>query len=132
GTGSPTVKESPGLVFRRTTEKQPLIALTAPDDIQRVDPGDYITIRWRDEDPDKVAQIRLAVSTSPDPSGGSGELVDILTGRNADPDGVQDSFAWQVPATLEPGTYYILGFIDHGGNTSVAPGRIIVIDPTQQ
>jgi len=134
GEGSPLTAEAEGLVFRRETEKQPLIALLAPASATTVDPGDYVTIRWRDDDPDGNATIRLVVDDEPDPMSGSSERVEILSDREAEPDGVRDTFVWQVPSTLAPGTYYVHAFIDDdgSGNSSTAPGRIIVRDPANQ
>lgn len=134
GEGSPKTAEAEGLVFRRTSKKQPLIALLNPSSVTKVDPGAMVTIRWRDDDPNKKATIRLVVDTNPSPLAPSEKRLEILSGRKADPDDVQDSFVWQVPNTLEPGTYYVIGFIDDdgSGNNSVAPGKVIVNDPTKQ
>ncbi len=131
GEGTPKTAEAEGLVFRRQTNKQPLVALLAPATAITVDPGDYVMIRWRDDDPDGEATIRLVVDTDPRPMSATEKRLEILAEREAEPDGVQDTFNWQVPSTLSPGTYYVIAFIDDdgSGNASTAPGRVIVRDP---
>ncbi len=133
--GSSTLSaEADGLIFRRSVEDQPLIGMLTPSESETVDPGDSVTIEWRDEDENEAADIRIVVdddpSTTPD-----GEI-EILTGRDASGDGVQDRYVWQVPSgTLTVGTeYYIIGYIDDdgSGNRSIAPGTIIVRDPTAE
>lgn len=140
GAGTPQTAQAEGLIFRRATADVPLVALLAPATVTTVDPGSYVTIRWRDDDPDETAEIRLTVDDDPDPAEavetGEAEL-EILTGRSAAGDDAQDTFAWQVPGTLPPGSYYIFAYIDRDGadpadHVSVAPARVIVRDPTQQ
>lgn len=116
----------------------PLISLLEPNTNQTVEPGAFVTIRWRDDDPTGRAVVRLVVDDDATPAEGSetGEPeMEILASRPATPDGVQDSFSWQVPATLGPGTYYIFAYIDTDGafpfdNRSIAGGRIILRDPS--
>jgi hypothetical protein len=129
--GQPQTVEGEGLVFRRSADKEPLIALLTPASATTVDPGDYVTIRWRDEDPEEHATIRIVIDNDSDPAGNDHDQIEILAGREAKPDGVQDTFAWQVPNSLAPGTYYVMAYINHGGsgNSSVAPAPVIVRDP---
>lgn len=117
---------------------KPLISILEPNTTQTIDPGAFVAIRWRDDDPTGRAIVRLVVDDDPTPAEGtetgSAEL-EILATRDATPDGVQDSFSWQVPSTLTPGTYYVFAYIDSDGaapydNHAVAGGRIIVRDPT--
>jgi hypothetical protein len=47
---------------------------------------------------------------------------------------VSDSFSFQAPATLDPGTYFLFAYIDSDDaapheQVSVAPGRLIIRDP---
>lgn len=116
----------------------PLISLLEPNTNQTVEPGTFVTIRWRDDDPTGRAVVRLVVDDDAAPAEisetGAPEL-EILASRQATSDGVQDSFSWQVPATLGPGTYYIFAYIDTNGaapydNRSIAGGRIIIRDPS--
>jgi len=143
GSGTPESAEGEGLVFRRTYAKQPLIALLSPATQQTVEAGDYVTIRWRDDDPNAQAKIRLTVDDDPRP--GEGEApgdpndipeIEILADRSASADGVQDTFVWQVPAlsTLGPGLYYVFAYIDAGDGVhlpqhSVSPGYLLIKDP---
>jgi hypothetical protein len=134
GSGNPETKASSDLIFRRSDEDQPLIGLTAPSAQTSVNPGDYVSIKWRDDDPNEEATIRLVIDDDSDPDADNDDQIEILADREAAPDGVQDTYAWQVPASLAAGTYYVIGYIDDGGagNASAAPARIIVEDPTQQ
>ncbi len=115
-----------------------LIGLLEPATAQTVTPGQFLTIRWRDDDPTGVAPIRLTVDDDPNPAEASetgAAEIEILSGREATADGVQDTFAWQVPGTLLPGTYYIFAYINDtsdvgpGGHNSVAPAPFIILDP---
>lgn len=137
GSGPPTTLEAAGLIFRRSEENKPLIGLLQPATDQTVNLGQFVTIRWRDDDPSETARITLRVDDDamPQESTETGAAeIEILTGREAKGDGVQDSFAWQVPSNLAPGTYFIFAYIDRDGaapfeHASVAPGRIIIRDP---
>lgn len=129
GAGTPEIAEAEGLVMRRDVEDQPLLALLTPATVTNVDPGQYVVITWRDDDPEGNAEIRLVVDDDNDPATGNDDQLEIMSDRDAEPDGVQDSFTWQVPNSLDPGTYYVIGYINGGGNASVAPGMIIVNDP---
>ncbi|MBL8877819.1 MAG: hypothetical protein JNG88_01765 [Phycisphaerales bacterium] len=116
----------------------PLISILEPNSTQTVDPGAFVSIRWRDDDPSGRAIVRLALDDDATPAEGAetgDPEVEVLASRDAKPDGVQDSFSWQVPATLDPGTYFLFAYIDSDGaaphdNRAVAGGRIIVRDPT--
>ncbi len=134
GSGAPTTVNAEGLVFRRSDEDQPLIGLLAPAALTRVDPGAYVSIRWRDDDPTEEATIRIVLDNDPDPSSDNGDQIEILSDREAEGDGVQDTFTWQVPGTVAPGTYYIIAYIESGSliSDSVAAPRLIVNDPEQQ
>ncbi len=136
--GAPELADAPALIFLRSSDEQPLIALLAPDQDITVAGGDFVTIRWRDEDPGEDATIRLTIDDDPDPD----ELVEtdepelqILVGRDAAADGVQDTFNYQLPNNLEPGLYYIFAYIDKDGappwdQVNASAGRLIIEDPT--
>jgi flagellar hook assembly protein FlgD len=68
GTDSPTTAEGTGLVFRRSAPNQPLIGLLEPAQVQTVQAGAYVTIRWRDDDPAGAATIRLTIDDDPNPA----------------------------------------------------------------
>ncbi|MBN2445264.1 MAG: hypothetical protein JXO22_00945 [Phycisphaerae bacterium] len=112
----------------------PLIALLTPAAEQDITAGNSLSISWRDDDPTNEAKITLRVCNDEDPA--SATIVrEILTDREAQGDGVLDIYNWQVPQ-LNPGVYYIFAYISQQGATpadpqSVAPGRLIVPDPTQ-
>ena len=101
--------------------------------------GSFVTIRWRDDDPSETATIRLAIDDDMNPQEATetdDPEMEILSGRVASGDGVQDTFSFQVPSTLAPGTYFVFGYIDRDGaapfeHSSVAAGRIIIRDPNQ-
>lgn len=141
GSGAtPASAEGPGLVFlRRTSETQPLMAILEPDSQREITAGGYVTISWRDDDPDETATIRLAIDDDDTPGEGEAgsptdmaELI-ILDGRDASGDGdLQDSYSWQVPGTLAPRSYYVFGYVLVNGtveHTTVGPARLIVPDP---
>ena len=148
GGSAPETAEGPGLVFRRTTEDQPLVGLLEPGDAQTVQAGGTLVIRWRDDDPGETATIRLAIDDDPRPGENESESeddiaeIDIVVDREAAADGdLQDSYVWQVPgpATLAPGTYYIFAYIIANPadpppqppveQSSVAPAPVIIEDP---
>lgn len=115
----------------------PIISLTSPSAAQTVDPGNFVAINWRDDDPTGEATVRVVVDDDAHPSEGTetgDPELEILASRPAGPDGVQDTFSWQVPASLDPGTYFIFAYIDRNGmapfdNRAIAGGRVIVRDP---
>jgi flagellar hook assembly protein FlgD len=132
GSGTPETKVSTAYIYRRSDPNEPLIAMLTPATQTSVTAGNYLAITWRDDDPstDHRGAIRLVVSPSPDPTVTAGQI-EILRNRDATADGVQDTYTWQVPASLATGTYYVIGFAENGtlGNASTAAGRVIVGDP---
>lgn len=134
--GEPATAEARGLVFRRNETAQPLIGLLEPAAPVTVNFGQFVTIRWRDDDPGD-ARIRLRIdddATPNQPTETGDPEITILSDRPAPADGVQDTFTYQIPSTLEPGTYFVFAYIDRDNSgdpdqISVAPGRIIVRDP---
>lgn len=138
-TGTPQIIEAPGLVFRRPTAELPLIALLNPLEDRTVMGGDFVTISWRDDDPAEDAEVRLTIDDDTLPNEavetGVAEL-QILASRSASGDGVQDTFQYQVPASLAPDRYTIFAYIDRDG---VAPfdhvvasvGEVVIEDPEQ-
>ncbi len=139
GTGTPETVEAAGLLFRRSSANQPLIALQMPATTTTVMSGAFINIQWRDDDPGEDALIRLTLDDDNMPAEGTetdNAEIEILADRDASADGVQDSFAFQVTNSLAPGTYFLFAYIDSNpgdllaDHVSVAPGIIIVDDPT--
>lgn len=141
-TGNPQTIRADGLIFRRDTENQPLIGLIEPTSVRTLNPGEYLLIKWRDDDPDgdadeaQSAKIKIVIDADGDPAT-TGDQKVILTDRNAAGDGVRDTFQWSVNATgLDLGKmYYIIAYIDKDGvdppdSWSVAGGRLIIRDPT--
>jgi len=126
-------------VFRRSNAGQPLIALLEPATDQNVSNSSFLKIRWRDEDPNEAATVRLTLDDDRIPNETTETDADereILSGREAAGDGVLDIFDFQTPADLAPGTYYLFAYIDRDGsppfdNISVSAARIIVPDPSQ-
>lgn len=139
GTDNPSILNATGLFFIRDNADQPLIAMLEPaSDLER-DPGQFYTFQWRDDDPTEEAVIRLVLDDDPAPNqefeSGFPEI-EILADREASPDGVQDTFAYQIPNTLTPDTYYVFAYIDEDGVApfdyiSVAAGRLTVKDPDE-
>lgn len=138
GSGTPKTVQANGLIFRRSDANEPLIALLEPATTQKVDPGTLLTIKWRDDVPElegdnpPKALIRVVLDNDGDPTTAGDQIV-ILADRDATPDGVQDSFVYQIPAnTLTVGEdYTVFAFIDRDGkgNRSAAPAKVIVNDP---
>ena len=133
------IEEGPALILRRATEDKPLIGMLQPRQAMSGTVGNFVKIHWRDDDPTDSATIRITVDDDPTPAEGEpgdpddmAEL-EIVSGREAPPDGdVQDSFQWRVPYTMEPGTYYVFGYIVVGGvdqHYAVAPGTLTIADP---
>jgi len=137
GSGTPAIAEADGLVFRRSEEEQPLIALLEPEAERTVEPGAFVLIRWRDDDPSETATIRLTLDDDALPNEETeteDPEIEILADRDADGDGVQDTFQYQVPVDLAPDRYFIFAYIDRDGdapfdNVSVAAGHIMIEDP---
>lgn len=144
GSGQPETTEASGLVFRRADEDQPLIGLLQPGSVQTLNPGDYLTIRWRDDDPSGEATIRITIDDDniANETLEEGEAeIEILADRTAEGDeedegdGVLDTFTYQIPSSLVPGTYYVFGYIQlEAGSVkpdhqSIAPAVFIIKDP---
>jgi flagellar hook assembly protein FlgD len=137
GSGTPEIVEADGLVFRRSEEEQPLIALLEPDGEQTIERGTYVMVRWRDDDPSESATIRLTLDDDEFPNEETeteDPEIEILADRDADGDGVQDTFQYQLPADLAPDRYFIFAYIDRDDeapfdNISVAGGHIIIENP---
>lgn len=156
GTANRSQVEAEGLVYRRSEEEQPLIALLKPDADQTVDPGDIVSISWRDDDPSGAATIRLTLDDDPVPNQkpedeeGEPEHEILPFGdQEAKPDGgVHDAFSYDVPATSDLpfgfGRYYVFAYVDRDGvadvdadgvahwdNISVAAGQIVIEEPDE-
>jgi flagellar hook assembly protein FlgD len=140
GGGTPGIAVGSALIFRRSVAQQPLIALLTPSAPTALRAGDFLSIKWRDDDPATTSTIRLTIDDDPNPDESDPPAetedpeIEILTGRGADPDGVQDTFSYQIPNTLAPGTYYVFAYIDQTGDGtpehhSVSPGTLIIKDP---
>lgn len=140
GSGDPEIQEAEGLVMRRFNPVAPLISLLAPATDQTVTGGAFVRISWRDDDPEENSTIRLTIDDDEVPSEAvetNGPEIEILSGRQANPDGVQDTFSYQVPASLAPGRYTIFATVDRDGaapfdNTATAVGKIVIEDPEDQ
>jgi hypothetical protein len=136
GTNPPVMQALSGaMIFRRAKASDPLIALLEPAAALTVDPGDTVTIRWRDDTPEEGALVSIVV----DDDAVFGEMtetdeppLEILTDRDGNGDDLLDRFSWRVPE-LDPGTYYIFASITKEDasdrNTSRARGTVIVRDP---
>ena len=85
--------------------------------------GQYILIEWEDSDPDSNADITLYYDA--DSTGEDGTL--ITEGFKEDPDGLSDTFLWDITA-MSDGTYYVYATITDGNSTvtSYAPGAITI------
>ena len=139
GSGSPATAEAEGLVYRRADEDQPLIGLILPTSDETVTggAGGEVLIKWRDDDPDETATVKIVIDDDATPNEGvetDDAEVEILTGRDADGDGVQDTFSYHISDDLAPGRYWIFAYIDRDDaapwdNISVAAGQIVVEDP---
>ncbi len=147
GQSAPQNYEAEGRIRRRTDLTMPLIALLQPTSIQTVNPGDRISIEWRDEaadpEPDDGAFITLTIDDDMVPNQGEagavGDIaeIEILTDWADDGDDIQDTFSYSIPGTLDPGTYYIFAYIDGDRDGtpeqwSVGPVPFIVDDPAAQ
>ncbi len=84
-----------------------------------------MVIQWEDSDPDSNADISLYYDT--DNAGEDGTL--IIEGLNEDPDGSDDTYAWDI-SSLE-GTYYIYATITDGESSTTAySAGAVTIDRT--
>jgi len=139
GSGTPTTAESEGLIKRRSTTDQALISLLTPTANTTLQPGGFLNITWRDDDPSDSATIRLTLDDDANPAEssetGAAEIT-ILTGRSASGTGVQDSFSYQIPVSMPAGTYWVFAYIERpsitpADNISTAAGRIVIKDPNE-
>jgi hypothetical protein len=141
GSGSPQIFEAEGVIFRRTVENQPLIAVWEPASNQTVNPGDFLNIKWRDDDPlgededDPTPPATITIVLDDDGDITTvGDQITILDNWESLGDGVDDTLNWQVPSGLltEGEDYTIFATIDRGGvgNNSAAAGKVILEDPT--
>jgi flagellar hook assembly protein FlgD len=135
---TPRTVEAEGLVFLRREENKPLVGALTPDADQTLAAGAFLTIRWRDDTPgDAASTIVVAMDDDPNPQEGTetdDPEVELLTGRDAKMDGILDTFSYQIPSSLAPGTYHIFVYVDRDGarpyeNGSKAGGRVIIRDP---
>jgi len=139
GSGSPVNVEAEGLVYRRDDEDQPLIGLILPTNDETVTggAGGNVLIKWRDDDPSESATIRIVIDDDETPNEGvetDNAEVEILADRDADGDGVQDTYSYPISDDLDPGRYWIFAYIDRDDaapwdNISVAAGSIEKEDP---
>ncbi|MBK8913272.1 MAG: hypothetical protein IPM64_01500 [Phycisphaerales bacterium] len=144
----PAARDGHAMIYDRGAKKTfqffgltgvPVISLIEPATNVTVTAGQFQTIRWRDDDPIGTSKIRLVIDDDPNPDEGTetgAAELEILADRPASPDGVQDTFSVQIPASLAPGTYFVFAYVQHDGATtpdsrSVAPGRFIIRDPAQ-
>lgn len=135
--GSPIIKTSEALVFRREFEDKPLVAVLKPDANTETDAGASITISWRDDDPTEESLIRVVIDDDELPNEAAetdGAEREILKDRKASLDGVNDSLIWSVASDLEPGRFWFFVYIDRDGvapfdHVSVSPRPIIIPDP---
>lgn len=134
---SPTQFEATGKFLCRTDPNQPLISLIAPATDIEVTAGSSLNIQWRDDVPNGTATVRLTIDDDDFPDEAvetDGAEVQILSGRDAGIDEVQDSFSYPIPNTLAPGRYTVFAYIDRDGaapweNTSVSGGHFTIKDP---
>lgn len=137
GSGSPEVVEAPGLIFRRSARERPLIGLLDPNEDEDLTAGEFLLIRWRDNDPSGDATITLVLDDDPspnEPTETDQPEREILSGRDASAGGVQNSFSFQIPADLAPGRWFIFAYVDRDDaapfdNISIAAGNIVITDP---
>ncbi len=142
GSRTSQIVEADGLVFRRSEEEQPLIALLEPntDATRTGGEGGEVFIKWRDDDPSGSATIKLTIDDDATPDEGPGETdnneVEILADRDAAGDDVQDTFIYYIGDDLAPGRYWIFAYIDRNGaapwdNIAIAAGQIVIEDPDE-
>lgn len=152
GSTAPQTAYAAGLVMRRTTQNQPLVALLKPGSQVKVLAGEYVNIAWRDDTPAELdgdgnviqlpaadkAHVRLAIDDDPNPAEAvetdHAEIGLPMPPREAVLDNVYDTYNWRVPASLPHGTYYLFAYIYRGDpsnppdHIAVAGGRIIVLE----
>lgn len=139
GVGSPTTIAADHLVFRRSKQDQPLIALLQPNDEQTISIGTDVRIEWRDDDPNESATIRLTLDDDEFPAEDTetdNDEIEILADWPAADDGVQDTFIlrYRELKDLEVGRYHVFAYIDSddtapADNVSIAGGELVIEDP---
>lgn len=136
--GAAPIVASDALVFRRSEQEKPLIALLGPNTDQTIETGTDVVIRWRDDDPSESATIRLTIDDDDTPGGFVPDPTEreVLADRDASGDGVLDTFRlpYRELRDLEPGRYYVFAYIDRDGvdpvdHVSIAGGLLVIEDP---
>jgi len=92
--------------------------------------GESVLIEWEDADPSHSADISLYYDVDLIPDNGNEQLIVVLP-EDADGAG-SDDYGWQIPNTVTPGDYYLLGVISNGVDPdmfSYAPGKLTVKGP---
>ena len=118
------VAYSPGRV---SIVHPPSITVLEPDGIVDVADSTY-RIRWVDSDADDNASITLRYDLD---CAFGGEVLIGLVPWGEDPDGIWDSYSWNLDAIPE-GQYFVKATIDDGVNTPVyscSPGPLTVVHP---
>lgn len=137
GSGTPSQVNADGHFLRRSDPNQPLISLLAPATDSTLAAGQFLTINWRDDVPSGTANVRLTIDDDDIPNETvetADPEIEILPTRDGGGDGVQDTFAYQIPVSLKPGRYHVFAYIDRDSaapwdNISVAAGAFTVKDP---
>jgi flagellar hook assembly protein FlgD len=143
GSDSSTIVEADGLVFRRSAEDQPLIALLEPDSDETIvyREGGEVLIEWRDDDPSESARIRLTIDddATPDEALETDDPEEVIPSADWDDldaagDGVEDTFAFYIGDDRAPGRYWIFAYIDRDeaapwDNIAIAAGQVVIDDP---
>jgi hypothetical protein len=142
GGTSPRTAVGDALIYRRTDENQPLIAILQPAQVESVQYGDLMPIRWRDNDPTGTATITLTIDDDNIPDQGEDgsdpeDMAEIEIVSGLDASTSFDVYFWSISATLPPGTYYVFAYIeenpDGGGpgltHVSVGPAPVVIKDP---
>ncbi len=143
GSGTPEIVAAEGLVFRRSDEEQPLIALLGPDSDQIFTGGvgGDVLIKWRDDDPSDSAKIRLVIDddATPNEIAETDDPEEVIASADwddldVDGDGVQDTFSFYVGDDRAVGRYWVFAYIDRNeaapwDNIAVAAGQIVIEDP---
>lgn len=147
-TGSATPEygdDGEGLIYRRSYEKQPLIALEKPAHMTTLQAGQTLLIKWRCVDDEGTATIRITIDDDPHPTGDPDdpdpadtlpEIDTLVTDRACSSVEVEKTYMYQVPASLGPGVYYVFAYIrdpEAAGQEhySVAPAPFVIRDPTR-
>jgi flagellar hook assembly protein FlgD len=133
-----------GLVFVRSSENQPLIALLEPNTDATFTGGEggELLIRWRDDDPSDSATIRLTIDDDATPNEGGAETdgaeENIPSADDLDPsgDGLDDTFTYYVSDDRPPGRYWIFAYIDRADEAgidhiAIAGGQLVIEDPDE-